>query len=314
MRTRYVDAPPRNAGSKGGRENERGNAAYARTHSRARALAASLAPRGRRLQQNAPSTHQPPPRYHHRHLYRQNKQPVVVAFDQRHELLWAGAASGTLYTLQLPTLEPYAFWRGHPSGCVSDLVPHSDGAALSVSADALTLHTAGGVQRMRVPRGAPQAAAGGGGSSSSGDAAAAAAAPDEEWACCTLEPGQAHSRVLVGGSGGGVTSVDLVGAKRVSRSEIAQEAVVFLRATAARGAVVAGTESGRVLLGDARRGGLRADHGTLAHPGGLACLDARGDMVATCGYSVRMGVVRTLLVGWRAGGVGWRVCFRARRL
>lgn len=35
--------------------------------------------------------------------------------------------------------------------------------------------------------------------------------------CCALEPGQAHSRVLVGGSGGYVTSIDLVSSKRVAQ-------------------------------------------------------------------------------------------------
>lgn len=80
-----------------------------------------------------------------------------------------------------------------------------------------------------------------------------------------------------------------------------------LRAPAGRGAVVMGTEGGRLLLGDARRG-VRVEHTTLAHPGGLACLDARGDMVVTCGYSVRMGQVSHLCLGgkghWGGGGGG----------
>lgn len=76
---------------------------------------------------------------------------MVLAFDQQHELLWAGAGSGMIYTLQSPSLEPFACWRAH-GGCVQDLVPHSEGAALSVASDALALHTAGGVMRMRVPQ------------------------------------------------------------------------------------------------------------------------------------------------------------------
>jgi hypothetical protein len=51
-----------------------------------------------------------------------------------------------------------------------------------------------------------------------------------------------------------------------------------------------GTESGRLLLGDARRG-VKVDHTALAHAGGLAAMDARADMVVTCGYTMRMGHV-----------------------
>ncbi|KIY91848.1 PAB-dependent poly(A)-specificribonuclease subunit 2 [Monoraphidium neglectum] len=186
-----------------------------------------------------------------------------------------------VYTTQAATLEPYAFWKAHP-GCVHALLPLGEAAALSLSSDALALHTAGGVPRMRMERrprkGAADAAA----------AAAAAAAPEEDWLCCALEPGQGQSRVLVGGSGGGVTTVDLVGSKRAGQADVAKEGVVAIKAPPGRGLLVMGTEGGRVLLGDARRG-VKVDHTALAHPGGLACLDARADMVVTCGYGVRMG-------------------------
>jgi hypothetical protein len=114
------------------------------------------------------------------------------------------------YTYQSPTLEPFAAWKAH-AGCVHDLVTLPEGCALSVSADALALHTAGGVLRMRVPqrkgKGGGQEAAGGGKEEE----------VEEEWMCCALEPGQAHSRVLVGGSSGAVSSIDLVGSKRAGQ-------------------------------------------------------------------------------------------------
>jgi len=178
--------------------------------------------------------------------------------------------------------------------------------------------------------------------------------------CCALEPGQACSRVLVGGSSGAVSSIDLVSSKRVAQvrgvrvddgaarvhgaafgsgrccqssthvafsaaastktlsqphpprpgpttpppsqnpqqSAVAPEAIVAIQSTTQRGAVVMGTETGRLLLGDARRG-VKVDHTSLAHAGGLAAMDARVDMVVTCGYTMRMGHVR--LGGGRVG-------------
>lgn len=37
--------------------------------------------------------------------------------------------------------------------------------------------------------------------------------------------------------------------------------------------------------------GYAVDHTVTAHSGGLAALDARGNFVATCGYSMRLGRV-----------------------
>lgn len=71
-----------------------------------------------------------------------------------------------------------------------------------------------------------------------------------------------------------------------------------------RGVLVLGTATGRILLGDARRGPA-VQHTALAHGGGLAALDARGDMVLTAGYSMRMGHVSALA---RAGGQGGKLC------
>jgi hypothetical protein len=74
-----------------------------------------------------------------------------------------------IYTLQSPSLEPFAAWKAHPS-CVHDLAALADGVALSVSSEALCLHTAGGVTRLRVPAKPPA------GGAQKPDAAAAAEA------------------------------------------------------------------------------------------------------------------------------------------
>lgn len=53
----------------------------------------------------------------------------------------------------------------------------------------------------------------------------------------------------------------------------------------------------------------QSDVGVLAHAGGLAAIDVRGDLIATCGYSIRMGqvvadnMVKVIAVAWC-----WRCC------
>lgn len=64
----------------------------------------------------------------------------------------------------------------------------------------------------------------------------------------------------------------------------------ILRAPAARGLVAVGLTGGSVLLVDPRAK-LAAEHSIAAHSAGLADVDVRGDMLATCGYSTRQGQV-----------------------
>ena len=57
-----------------------------------------------------------------------------------------------------------------------------------------------------------------------------------------------------------------------------------------RGLVAAGVPSGQVVLLDPRTG-FAQQASMAAHAGGLACMDARSDLVATCGQSTRQGHV-----------------------
>jgi hypothetical protein len=68
--------------------------------------------------------------------------------------------------------------------------------------------------------------------------------------------------------------------------------VYALSAQAARGLVAVGTAQGSILLVDPRAG-FGAQHALAAHVAGLADMDARGDLLATCGYAVRHGQVAT---------------------
>ena len=66
--------------------------------------------------------------------------------------------------------------------------------------------------------------------------------------------------------------------------------VCAVRGPAARGLLALGTLSGGVLLADPRKG-YSVEHTLAAHASGLADLDARGDLLATCGYGLRHGQV-----------------------
>ncbi len=54
--------------------------------------------------------------------------------------------------------------------------------------------------------------------------------------------------------------------------------------------MAAGVPSGQVVLLDPRTG-FAHQASMAAHAGGLACMDARSDLVATCGHSTRQGHV-----------------------
>ena len=68
------------------------------------------------------------------------------------------------------------------------------------------------------------------------------------------------------------------------------EAPCILRAPAARGLVAVGLTGGSVLLVDPRAK-MAAQHSIAAHSAGLADVDVRGDMLATCGYGTRQGQI-----------------------
>ena len=89
----------------------------------------------------------------------------------------------------------------------------------------------------------------------------------------------------------------------VVQVDTGERGVVGLCGPVARGAVVMGSADGYISLLDLR-GGLRAEASLLAHAGGFAALDARGEFVATCGYANRMG--RVVLEGFvKVGRGGW---------
>jgi len=83
-------------------------------------------------------------------------------------------------------------------------------------------------------------------------------------------------------------SWELTNGKRL-QGEI-QDAPCILRAPGARDMVAVGLTGGGVLLVDPRAK-MAAQHSIAAHSAGLADVDVRGDMLATCGYGTRQGQI-----------------------
>ncbi len=75
------------------------------------------------------------------------------------------------------------------------------------------------------------------------------------------------------------------------QAETGGRGVVGLCGPTSRGALVMASTEGSVSLLDARNG-YRPEHSLVAHGGGFSALDAQGDLVATSGFSNRMGRVQ----------------------
>eukprot|EP00887_Chlorella_sp_A99_P005338 scaffold1.g5338.t1 len=187
-----------------------------------------------------------------------------VTFDLCDEALWTGSAGGGIAQLLCPALDRYASLPAHQDQ-VLDLCSAGE-AAVSVSAGELCVLASGGVPRLTH---ADEVRLGVG-----------------DLSALLLEH---HSRrALVGRTGGGLLSVDLATGKPAGKADTGGRGVVGLAGPAARGAVVVGTSDGQVCLLDPRQA-YRQEHCLLAHAGGFAALDARGEFVATAGYASRHG-------------------------
>ncbi|GLI62235.1 hypothetical protein VaNZ11_004830 [Volvox africanus] len=198
---------------------------------------------------------------------------TAMQFSPHFEALWAGTDSGHMYTLQCPSLLPYAHWHAHPSGPVLEVVAAGDGV-MSLSQHRLAFHGLGGAPRwcLNEPVGHLTALCldtGGGGGGGGG-------------------------RAVLGRSNHQMSVVDLITGKvaveQAAMGLLAGEGITLLRGPVARGTLCCATSMGRLAMIDPRVK-LRLDGALIAAPGGIAALDARGDTVAAAGYGMRTGQV-----------------------
>ncbi|CAL5225176.1 g7957 [Coccomyxa viridis] len=203
---------------------------------------------------------------------------TCTAFASEQELVWAGTASGGLFALQCPDLQNYSHAKAHRQPTL-DAVAVGDGI-VSASADWIRFQNTGSVPKLTVP---------------------ASQVDADGFAALCLEP-YSRGRILAAYSSspsqvadaeaaaaGGIATIDLGTKKVVSKGEVL-EAPCILRAPAARGLVAVGLTGGSVLLVDPRAK-MAAQHSIAAHSAGLADVDVRGDMLATCGYGTRQGQI-----------------------
>ncbi|GIL89851.1 hypothetical protein Vretifemale_17592 [Volvox reticuliferus] len=189
----------------------------------------------------------------------------------RRQYMLEGTDSGHLYTLQCPSLQPYAHWHAHPSGPVLEVVAAGDGV-LSLSQHRLALHGLGGAPRWCL-----------------NDAVGHFTA-----LCLDTAGGGGGGRAVLGRSHSQMSLVDLNAGKMAVDQDVVGlltgEGITLLRGPVARGSLCCATSMGRLAMIDPRVK-LRLDGALIAAPGGIAALDARGDTVAAAGYGMRTGQV-----------------------
>uniref|UniRef100_A0A7S3VSI1 PAN2 UCH domain-containing protein n=2 Tax=Dunaliella tertiolecta TaxID=3047 RepID=A0A7S3VSI1_DUNTE len=206
-----------------------------------------------------------------------------VQFDGLQEVVWAGTSMGRVNTFLTPLLEPYACWPAH-TGSVTGILPlPGTDCALTVGREAATLSTNGGLRKAGIRPGLQadntQASFGG----------------------CCFEPstrGQSIPQAAIMGLlSGGLMHWDLNTSKVLVMNKecLGTEGVSHLCGPVGRGGslLAAGLRTGRLVLLDCRTPrSLKLEPGAgavgvAAHTGGFTAMDARGDYVACCGYSMR---------------------------
>jgi PAB-dependent poly(A)-specific ribonuclease subunit 2 len=185
---------------------------------------------------------------------------TALRFDAAEEVLWAGTNAGVIAQSLCPDLQRFAEVAAHHDGIIS--MRSAGNSCVSLSPSQLSLHFSGCVPRIWFV--------------------------DEIGDLAALEFEPRGHRVLLGRSGGGITSFDLVTGRTGGTIDTLGQGVVSLCGPLPRGAVVMGTVEGKIALLDARNN-LRQEASLTAHSGGFAAIDASGDLIATAGYTGKMG-------------------------
>jgi PAB-dependent poly(A)-specific ribonuclease subunit 2 len=185
---------------------------------------------------------------------------TALRFDAAEETLWAGTHAGSIVQSICPDLHRFAEVAAHHDGIIA--VRSAGNSCASLSPSQLSLHFSGCVPRIWFL--------------------------DEIGDLAALEFEPRGHRVLLGRSGGGITSLDLVTGRAGGTIDTLGQGVVSLCGPLPRGAVVMGTFDGKIALLDARNN-LRQEASLTAHNGGFAAIDASGDLIATAGYTSKLG-------------------------
>lgn len=190
-----------------------------------------------------------------------NTQKIInsIAFDDTYELIWVGDSNGYVYSYSGPQLHSYVSFKAHNSP-VFKLLNHKRGI-LSLSSDSLSLVSKQGVMKFLIK--------------------------DEQLngATCMAYTSNTQTELLVAGSAqkmNRILRIDLT--KGVISGSIPYlETVLFMESNLQY--VVLGKANGTIDILDARYN--RIVHSFRAHQASLASIHVNGDLLLTCGYSLR---------------------------
>lgn len=192
-----------------------------------------------------------------------------IGFDNGEELLWCGTEDGWLTAMYAPTLGRHVSVEAH-AHAITSILPLA-GGALSLSASGVAFHTSGGAQTLSC-------------ASNDGERSALKAMAYQH------QSGRIAAKLFVGRSTPVVEQYDMTRGLLIKSTETSQGVETMDWGTQ-RGLLVVGGVNGELSFRDARNS-LRQELVATAHGSGrVTGLTCKGDLVVTCGTSIRGGQV-----------------------
>ena len=192
-----------------------------------------------------------------------------IAFDLGEELLYCGTEDGWLTAMYAPTLGRHVSVEAH-AHAITQVVPLASGA-LSLSASSVTFHTSGGVETLRCAQ-------------CDGERNALKAMAYQH------PNGRIAGKLFVGRATPVIEQYDMTRGVLLKSAETSQGCETMDWGTQ-RSLLVVGQVNGELSFRDARNS-MRQELVATAHGSGtVKCVTAKGDLVVTCGTTLRAGQV-----------------------
>ncbi|CAG8530129.1 26363_t:CDS:10, partial [Racocetra persica] len=181
---------------------------------------------------------------------------TAIAFDPYQELLWTGNDKGRVISHFGDGLQRYTSFRSHLSQVRQLLV--SDKGVISLSPDSIRMTNRRGLVRWTMSN------------------------EDTSNLHCMAYTTIPNSEILAAGKQNNLLVINVARGSVVKKVESANEIVVMRKSRL----VCCGATSGEVILRDPNT--FRVEHRIRAHTGTISDIDTSGNLLLTCGFSVRM--------------------------
>ncbi|CAG8702572.1 16980_t:CDS:10, partial [Dentiscutata erythropus] len=182
---------------------------------------------------------------------------AAIAFDPYQELLWTGNDKGRVISHFGDNLQRYTSFRSHLSQVRQLLV--SDSGVISLSPDSIRMTNRRGLVRWTMSN------------------------EDTTNLHCMAYTTIPNSEILAAGKQHNMLVINVARGSVVKKVESDNEIVVMRKSRL----VCCGATSGEVILRDPNT--FRVEHRIRAHTGTISDIDTSGNLLLTCGYSVRHG-------------------------